>query len=163
MNAKIGLIAAMKMSRDMLNSLLETIPPDKRTFQPCPTDNHVLWVLGHMPLGYGYFAMILGGTVTGVPETYNALFGPGSKPSGDPSAYPPYAELKRVFDSTYEQFMAIVEKMPESDLSKPPAIEADWLSDRLAALHAVVWHEGWHGGQIASVRRALGLPGVMGG
>src|SRR5207253_2128698 len=28
--------------------------------------------------------------------------------------------------------------------------------------HNATWHQGWHAGQVSSIRRALGLPPVMG-
>ena len=162
MDAKTGAIAALRMSRGILNQLIADFPADKAAFQPAPTDNHLLWMLGHMPYGYVYFASILGGTVTEPPESWKPLFSAGSKPEPDAKKYPSVAEMKKVFDSTFEEFMAIVEKMSAEDLGKAPAIPAAWLPDRLAALHAVVWHEGWHGGQLANVRKALGLPKIMG-
>lgn len=162
MDAKTGAINALRMSRGIFNQLIDGFPADKAAFQPAPTDNHLLWMLGHMPYGYVYFAEVLGGKIDAPPEAWKPLFNAGSKPVGDPSKYPPMAELKKVFDSSFEQFMAIVEKMPVEDLGKPPAIPADWLTERLAALHAVVWHEGWHGGQFANVRKALNLPPIMG-
>jgi hypothetical protein len=162
MDAKTGALAALRMSRGLFNQLIADFPADKAAFQPCPTDNHLLWFLGHMPFGYAYFAQVLGGKITDPPEAWKPLFGPGSKPEPDAKKYPPIAELKASFDRTFDEFLAIVEKMPVEDLAKPPAISADWLPNRLAALHAVIWHEGWHGGQLASVRKALGLPNVMG-
>ena len=162
MDAKTGAIKALRMARGINNQLVDGTPADKAAFQPSPTDNHILWVLGHMPYGYAYFAEILGGKIDEPPEAWKPLFNAGSKPVGDATKYPPLAELRRVYDRAFDQFMAIVEKMPVEDLAKPPAIAADWIPDRLAALHAVVWHEGWHGGQIASIRKALGLPSVMG-
>lgn len=163
MDAKAGAIKALHMARGMFNQLIEGFPADKAAFQPAPTDNHLLWLLGHMPFGYVYFAEVLGGKIDAPPEAWKPLFGPGSKPVSDPSKYPPLAELKVAFDTSFTQFMAVVEKVPPEDLAKPPANGGDWLPDRLAALHAVVWHEGWHGGQLANVRKALGLKNIMSG
>ncbi len=35
-------------------------------------------------------------------------------------------------------------------------------SDPVDALYKLAWHEGWHMGQVATLRRALGLKSIFG-
>lgn len=53
-------------------------------------------------------------------------------------------------------------KRTDEEMARPAAGEPNRLAkDRLDAAHRTAWHIGWHTGQVSSLRRALGMPGVL--
>lgn len=146
----------------MFEKVLDGFPEDKATFQPSPTDNHLAWTLGHMTTAYAWFATLLGARMMTLPERYTTLFGPGAKPTPDPAAYPPLAELRANFKAAFGHFTDAVKKQSPADLNKPPAAESHGFGKtRQDVILLTAWHDGWHSGQVSSLRRALGLPSVM--
>jgi len=155
-------LEAAKFAHDMLFKLATEFPEDKAAFQTSPTDNHLLWHLGHLAMDYHWFAAAIDGKPAGVSDEDNKLFGMGSKPLPDANAYPPLAELRRRFDVGWKRFAAAAEALREEDAPKPVFGESSgFLKDRLDTVDKVAWHDGWHAGQISGLRKALGLKGVF--
>ncbi len=158
-------VELLKFVRGVTTSMLKNFPDDKVAFQPAPTDNHLLWILGHLAHTTDWFASLLDGKdAGGTPKTYGALFDSKSKPKADRKAYPPLSELRKEFERSFNRLVAAVEASSDADLAKPaPGDTGGFVSTRLDAVMKCVWHEGWHTGQLGSLRRALGLPPAMGG
>lgn len=150
-------------SHGMLSALLKDWPQDKWTFQNAPSDGHALWQMGHLAMTYAWVENSLVGTKPEFPERYNALFGFGSKPVDNPALYPSVAEVRSAMERGWERVAKITGAMKESDLAKAPAGDTGGMAkDKGEMVRLLVWHEGWHQGQLSSLRKALGLPGVLG-
>ncbi len=155
-------IGLLKFVRKTSGDTIKGFPDGKATFQPSPTDNHLLWVLGHLALTDTWIAGVLGIRGVGVPESYNKVFGQGTKPVGASRDYPLLAEVHRVFDSTRQSLMAWYEKAPEAALAIPLSEKTGgFCEDPIDAASKLAWHEGWHMGQVANIRKALGLGPVF--
>ena len=155
-------VALLRWTHDFLNKLTADFPPEKMTAQACPTDNHVMWTLGHLATTYVWIASLLDGKVMPLPESYQTLFGYKSKPTSDAGAYPPAAEVRRNCDAAFARLLEAAGALKEADAHKPVLGESyGFASDRLDAIYKTIWHEGWHQGQISCMRRALGMPSVM--
>lgn len=155
-------VNAAKFSHDVLTKLATEFPEDKAIFQTSPTDNHLLWHLGHLAMDYHWFAAAIDGKPAGVPAEDNTLFGMGSKPLPDAKAYPPLAELRRRYEAGWQRFITAAEALRDDDATKPIFGESSgFLKDRLDTVDKVAWHDGWHAGQISGLRKALGLKGVF--
>ena len=147
--------------------MIETWPADKAVFQTAPTDNHLLWTVGHLATTYGWFVGLLTGSMAAgaagaLPANYNELFGYKSAPKPSENDYPTLSEVRRHMDATYGQMVAALRAMPEADLGKPCAMDTGgFATSRLDAMLKACWHDGWHQGQLSNLRRALGLPAVM--
>lgn len=149
---------ARKVSTDMLNGF----PKDKATFQPSPTDNHVVWVLGHLASTDAWIGSVLDIPGTGVPASYAGHFGSGTKPTPDPRDYPPFDEVLKAFHATREALVRWYSTAPDASLAASLKEKSGgFTSDPIDALYKLSWHEGWHFGQVASVRKALGMPSVI--
>ena len=81
-----------------LLNLLEDVPDHKLTHQPVNHGNHALWIVGHIANTDTFFATSLGKREPKTPPEFAGLFGMGSKPTPDASAYPPqprpHAEIR---------------------------------------------------------------------
>jgi hypothetical protein len=160
--AKVSAVALMNWVHSTTEALINGIPADKATFQTSPTDNHLLWTIGHLATAYSWFASLIDGKTASLPESYDKLFGYKSTPSADLSGYPSLEEVRKSYAAAYQRFNDAVTGLKPADLHKPTAADAHgFANSRLDVIHKTVWHEGWHCGQLSSLRRALGLPPMM--
>jgi len=152
----------LKWVHQMSGSLMAGFADDQLTAQPFRTDNHLLWQMGHMAMTYAWFASMLDGKPVGMDERYSKLFGTGSRPTADASAYPSFEELRHAYADQFDRFTRAASRMSDADgLGAPMAESGGFVKNKLDAVYKCIWHEGWHQGQISGLRRAFGLPSVM--
>lgn len=155
-------LTTLKFARGLLSKGVADFPEDKRTFQLSPHDNHLIWTLGHLATTYNWFTGLVGGTPAKLPESFDKAFGHEVKPMSDPKAYPPLGEVKKQFEATFNVFIKAVEALPESEVTSACVGETHgFVRDRLDVIEKAAWHEGWHTGQISTLRRALGLKSMF--
>jgi hypothetical protein len=142
----IGLLA------DLENGDLVAVPTAKG-------GNHPLWVVGHLTASE---ASIVSGMIKGeqpnLPEGWNTLFGMGSQPVSDASKYPSKAELLAAFETVRAETLELLAGLADADLDKPSASSPnpELFGTVGRCLATLVNHQGFHVGQIADARRALG-------
>lgn len=160
-------VELMKFAHGMLDKMLESIPADKGLHQQHPSSNHVVWTLGHLASTYAWFATTIDlkageSAPFALPESYGTLFGMGSKPSSDAKAYPSLSDVRKSYDATFAGYVKMVESLTPTQAEEPCAIDTGrFASSKVDAAYKCSWHDGWHLGQIADLRRALGLPPIM--
>ncbi len=155
-------LTLLSFSHALTQKGLRDIPDNKATHQQSPTDNHALWTAGHLATTYAWFKSVFDGAMYPLPDSYNALFGSGSKPNPDAKSYPSFSEVKKNADAAYDAFVSAAKKLTDADLAKAPATETGgFCSDKLDAINKAAWHEGWHCGQLCGIRKTLGLPSVF--
>lgn len=148
---------------DFTLKMLADVPADKLTAQAAGATNHALWTLGHLATGYAWFGPFIGSAPIQLPESYNKLFGSGSSPVDNPSAYPPIHEVRRHHDAAYKSIADALAKITDDDLQSPPVGDSGgFVSNKLDGIIKTAWHEGWHQGQLSALRRVLGLKAMMG-
>ena len=156
-------IADLKWVRWITESLIKDFPADKAPYQPWQGENHVVWSLGHLATTYAWLTGVMGGVAPEMPASFQEAFKPGVKPTADAARYPTLAEVKAHFDGTCQKLLATIEGLTEDQLSAPLKESlGGFASNGWEVLDRSAWHEGWHAGQISSVRRSLGLPPTMG-
>jgi uncharacterized damage-inducible protein DinB len=163
LDAKRRALDAMNASRKIMTDVMAPISDAQATHLGSPSENHLAWTLGHMSSTAAWFHTAIGGKPEPLPESYSKLFGMGSAPVADASKYPPIAELRKQYASTYAAFLQACEAMSEAELTQPPAIDTGgFMKDRLNAIEVFGWHEGWHAGQLSVNRRSMGLKPMWG-
>jgi hypothetical protein len=156
-------IEVLKFTRAMTDKLYQDFPEGKLTHQPSPTDNHALWVLGHLAITDAWYCGMVGASGASMPDGYEALFGMGSKPVSDASKYPKLSEVRKVYEANRAAMLDWLQKASATELGASLAEKTGgFMSDPLDGALKLSWHEGWHGGQVASVRKALGLASIFG-
>jgi hypothetical protein len=145
-----------------LRSVGEDLSPSQSTKPLVAGGAHILWLVGHMAWTYDVvMRSALNGEPSLLPSNWPALFGQGSKPTPDPAAYPPLAEVLLELEKTHAASMAYLATIPDGKLPEnlppdhPGKLSRTW--DRL--ILAACFHESYHAGQAALLRRGLGLPG----
>ncbi len=156
-------IALLRWVRGASEMFLKDFPQDRFTFQPSKTDNHASWVLGHLASTDVWLASELKIPGVTIPESWSKVYGQGSKPVNDAAAYPKPAEVRAAFDKTRAAILAWLDTAPDSALTGDLKEKTGgFATDPIDMLLKIAWHEGWHMGQLASIRKALGLPSVLG-
>jgi hypothetical protein len=155
-------VALLRWVHETFDNLVRDFPKDRATFQASPTDNHLLWTLGHLATSYSWFASLIDGQAAKLPENYQGTFGYQSKPSGNPADYPPFEEVKAACDSAFSRLIQAAEALTETSALLPCMGDPyGWAKDRLDVVAKAAWHEGWHSGQVSALRRALGIKGIF--
>ena len=76
-------VATLRWAHGMTGKLCAGFGEHQMLTQTCPTDNHLVWQIGHMATAYGWFGSLLDGKPASLGEPFDKLFGFGSKPAGD--------------------------------------------------------------------------------
>jgi len=147
-----------------------------RISQAVNLPNHVAWSLGHCALTMHRVAEMADGApvptsdfdaggAVGHSGDAPRAFSPeavsfGSRPVADANAYPGLARCIEIYNAACERLAAAVRSAPEATFIKVikwgPA-EAPWWM----LVFRMVFHNGFHTGQIADLRRALGLKSIF--
>jgi len=147
----------VRFARKMIDDMIAGIPDERALDQAPGLPNHKLWTYGHLAVSNAWFASMIDGKPLGVPDSYNQLFGMTSKPTSDPSIYPPLMDVRQVYLDTFNRLAAAFNTLTDDQLTAPPAGDgAGFVNDKLDAAIKAAWHEGWHLGQISLLRKALG-------
>jgi hypothetical protein len=155
--------AELDFARSMVHAVLEDFPEDRVTFRATPADNHVLWTVGHLACTDLWALTMLGVDVDGLPDAWAGLFGYQSTLLDDPAGYPEFADVRAHFERARATLNAWLDGASDADLLRPIDDGGmDFAKDAAEALGKCAWHEGWHAGQLSTLRRAAGLPPAFG-
>lgn len=152
----------LRFSNSVMQMMLKGFPQSRWCEQPSPTDNHVMWCLGHLARSHEWFTGMMNGRAPTLPESYNALFGFKSVPVPDLSKYPPAPEVLEAYTSRLNILAGAIEACTNFDA---PA-ETDtfgFLKTKAEAAMRCSWHIGWHLGHVSAVRRGLGIASAFEG
>lgn len=153
---------ALAYSRRITLNLLDGFPDDKLCYQPFKDANHVLWMMGHLAWSDDLIMTQICGVKARLPEKWTELFGWGSKSSPDQSVYPDRAQLAQAMQTQRNALMEWIRSMSEAQLVKSlPTDYANFAVNYGALPASITWHEGFHAGQIAMIRKALGFEPKM--
>lgn len=139
--------------------LVTGLTAEQGVAQPGGLVNHVCWTLGHLATATDVAMLELGGEMV-IPEAVASKFFPGVPITGDVADYPSIEELMGLLEAGHARVAARVPEATAEQLAATPALEM--VQRRFSRvgdfIHYIMsGHEGVHLGQIADVRRALGL------
>lgn len=161
-SARDAAITHLEFVRSMSVAVLNGFPAEKMTFQRTVSDNHPVWVMGHIASTDAWMGSQVDAPGTGVPAGYDKLFGMGSVPSPNPKDYPDAAEVRAVFDATRAALLKCLRAAPDEMLLRSLKEKTGgFLEHLLAGALLSAWHEGWHMGQVATLRKELKLPSAF--
>lgn len=159
-----SVLKAFRFTQQYAEMLLADITEEEMTSIPHPGMNHPAWILGHLTLGAGLAAQLLGGELT-TDEAWMEKFGPGSTPISDRSAYPTKAELIEKLTEAYTKADERVSQATEGQLSAPnetPFFQEQFPTIEDLLTHLLTTHASMHLGQLSAWRRCLGKGSVLG-
>ncbi len=151
-DAALGMIEKMRANGQQV---YDSLSDDQWFAQAGEGTNHAMWIAGHLATSTGYFAEMMGGE-NPAPESYHAIFDAGTEPSADRSLYPSPAEVRAEMEKGYAALRSALEGLSEAELAEPLSEDFQGFT-RVEAALLTLWHDSFHAGQIASVRKAQGL------
>ncbi len=156
---------ALQKARQQTLTLVEDLREEQMCLQSTPGANHPAWILGHILLGDIYLLSLL--RVQDVSEDFSVLlgkYGPGTTPLHSIEHYDSKHILVERLADTGALRLDVVRLMTSEELAQPTPDEilAQAQPTIEHHLHALVFHEGHHGGQLSAWRRAQGLATARG-
>lgn len=145
---------------------------ETRTTQAVNLPNHVAWNLGHCALTMNRLAEKVDGRPLPESDFSAAVTAPGSrvfftesvafgsKPAGNGGAYPALARCVEVYNAACDRLAAAVRSSTDAQFNQPTKwgpFEFPWWQ----LVPRIVFHNGFHTGQVADLRRALGLKSIF--
>ena len=151
---------ALDRARAHTLALVADVPPQAMQQQTAPGERHPAWLLGHLLLADCYLLYLL--EVQPLPEDFSALIerhGPSSAPTAE-ATYHSKDELVARLTATNAARVAHVAAMSAADLAQalPDAFLATAQPTIGHHLQSLVFHEGYHSGQLSAWRKAHGFP-----
>jgi uncharacterized damage-inducible protein DinB len=126
---------------------------------PCETSNSMFWIVGHLVWSRSMLLKALGAPWT---KPWLKEFSRGSKPS-DNSQYPSSQEIILAWDEVSTALIAALEAAPAQRLSASAGERSPSFDGTIGGLvNFLAYHEAYHGGQAAYLRRWLGRDGIAG-
>jgi uncharacterized protein YndB with AHSA1/START domain/uncharacterized damage-inducible protein DinB len=127
--------------------------------RPTPQTNSMLWIYAHMAAVRARLLNVLGDDYD---PGWGDAFGRGAQVQ-DASTYPSREKINEVSREVNARLFAKLATVGDAELSReakgPRPPSAQTVGEQLAFL---AMHDSYHVGQLAYVRKALGLPGVVG-
>jgi len=170
----MALAEALRTTKPFVTRFLAGFDDSNRTTQSTNLPNHAVWCMGHLALTMNRFAERFDGkplpradyiTADGTGgnsqqfDTESVCL--GSKPTDNPAIYPTLARGQQVFEDAIDRIGNALDSMSQDQLNE----EQPWGAGRfkVAELAArIIFHNGAHAGQLADLRRSLGMKGVIG-
>lgn len=124
----------------------------------------LVWYLGHVAVTKDYFLELHAGQPSQLSEEHKARFGRGSDGSADFADGPSKDELLATLKAAQERIKTFVGGLKAEDLDREHEGEVfhPILQKLGSALNLVSVHDGYHAGQIAMIRRAMGKDPLFG-
>ncbi|WP_263416377.1 DinB family protein [Terriglobus albidus] len=164
MRMKDAIQFALSISDRAVLDVIDEMSDAATTF---PTQNggcHPLWVLGHLTLVEGMIPAALFAEENPVAE-WQQYFGESSEAIADPSAYPPFAQVREKYVELRERNLKILESMTEADFDKPAKAPPKGREREFATFGqsflVLALHQAMHRGNLTDARRAAGRTAVV--
>ena len=156
-----GLLHQLRFARGATERIISDIPTDQLCAQPGSGLNHAMFVVGHLACTDDFFLKEFGGRPLALSERWHQAF--SGTPTSDASKYPAFAEVKKAFDERREALITWLEGLSEAQLDAPtPEKWRAYAPTMRDVAFFAAWHEGYHGGQVSTLRRAFGLGPALG-
>jgi hypothetical protein len=151
---------SLNTARQQTLALISDVPEDRICQQACEGEHHAAWILGHILLSDVYLLHLLG--IRSLSKDFTLLLqkhGPGAVPEA--------------FIDNYYSKSVLVERLEDTGLARREAIKSLCAADLVRPLpdeflikaqptighhlHSLVFHEGYHCGQLSAWRKSHGI------
>jgi len=145
---------------------IQAVPEAWMFLQPGGLVNHPAWELGHLHCSDQIVAKVLGNR--DVDQTVLQNFGQGSTPTQDTGVWTRvFGTRDRAIDrvrTLHAEVVGMMRALTPQRLEEAPSVERaraafPKIGDMVAYM---LWHEGYHAGQVSQWRRAVGMIGGHG-
>jgi hypothetical protein len=167
------LAGAVRESKALISRYFKRFDDTNHTVQAEHLPNHFAWTLGHLALTLNRTAERFDGKT--LPDTHfltgdgrsgtrdrfdteSVCF--GSHPVADPAVYPARDRCVAIFEAAIERLACAIERSDDAQLDTA----TQWANHTVplwSMAVRMVFHNGTHCGQLADLRRALGLGSIF--
>ena len=158
----INMAATFTASTNLVNRGVSEVDPDKWFVQPSTDSNHLMWIVGHLVTSRAQALRVLG-SVWNAPK--EALFARGAKIECR-DEYPSPEEMTSAWADVSCKLNTALSTVTDEMLAEGPyPAEFPILSfepNARGALALCGYHEAYHVGQIAHLRKLLGYGQLVG-
>ncbi len=169
------LAESIARARRLLPMFLGGFNDDNRIAQAPNLPNHAAWTLGHSAWEFHELAakldgapmlpdgdFIAGTTARGDTDRYaEADIESGSTPVADPARYPTLDRGVAIYERACDRLIQALRDADDAALDAELAV-GDAAQPLYKWVLVATWHSGYHTGQLADLRRALGMPPLFG-
>jgi len=148
-----------QMNERMFEKSFEGLSAEEWSCCPSKSPNGLIWVAGHIVWSRSRVLFFLGTEWT---KPWLKQFERGSKPA-DAEGYPTPEEIVGAWNEVKAALHGAMENISEEALSAPGPERIPSFDGKLSGLVSFfAWHESYHVGQMAYIRRCLGHGPVAG-
>ncbi|MCM3874729.1 MAG: DinB family protein [Pyrinomonadaceae bacterium] len=147
----------LRTARRQTLALITDVPDDRMCLQSSEAEQHPAWILGHILLSDVYLLSLLG--VRSLSEDFPLLLrahGPGAVPEPFVDNYYSKSTLVDRLEDTGLARREAIQSLSASDLARPLPDEILVKAQPTIGhhLHSLVFHEGYHCGQLSAWRKS---------
>jgi uncharacterized damage-inducible protein DinB len=143
----------------LIGKSINGLTPEEWLRRPGDSSNHMLWILGHVTWARATVLSFLG---TQWSRPWLPQFARGVK-LADTAEYPTPEEITLAWQDQAAQLTAAIETATEETLSKPAPERIPSADGKISGLvDFLAYHETYHVGQAAYIRRWLGHDAIIG-
>ena len=158
------ILAAVERNLGYAQALVADVPDERMCERPAGYPDHPAWQIGHIALTCDFVGEMLG-VEPALPAAWQDLFGMGSHPTDDVSAYPSKTELIEALQGRHACFCEALGAADASLLSRPVPYET--LRNLFPTIGAVTIsvltaHQAIHLGQLSAWRKLASFPSALG-
>jgi hypothetical protein len=160
---RIDLIASgYRRAADLIHRLVADFTAAELQHRPCPRAPTAAWIMGYLTRTLQSTAEQLDAAplLPITPELVSKLT-QTNKAAGDPADRAEPAELRKRFYACLEQVIKAVQTLPTEKLADPSPPAGEYTMNLAEALLLVSLDLVLHAGELSSIRRSLGKPGVV--
>lgn len=130
--------------------------PDDWIRRPAPQSNHAMWIAGHLGLATNSFIGFVDPGKKITRDELVPLFGKGTTPIDDLSAYPAPSEVVALLTERGNVFISLLDDLNDEDLAREVPEGPAFMYDVGAVFQMAAWHEALHAGQLTVIHRMIG-------
>ena len=160
MDSTISSVSLLFHTNDQLfHRALEGIKPDDLLRRPHDGSNPLIWIAGHAATSRSSLTKIVGESVD---DPWSELFKRGASIDANVS-YPEIQEIISLWDAVTEKLMHRLQGLTDDELAQaPPFPVPTGDNTRRGAIVFLNYHETYHIGQMAYLRKWLGYSQLVG-
>jgi uncharacterized damage-inducible protein DinB len=157
-NPAAPLVMMFRINETLIARAMDGLSDDQLWQRPTEHNNPMLWLVGHLVRSRARLLTALGETFdTG----WGEAFARGSAVE-DRAAYVSRGEIAVMMNAVNQRLYPKLESLQDDDLAKPATGPVPLIKTVADLATFLTMHESYHVGQLAYIRKALGLPGLIG-
>ncbi|MEO5588504.1 MAG: DinB family protein [Gemmatimonadaceae bacterium] len=160
MNAQSMLVRQLEMSYATIGKNLEGMTQEQSLIQPSDGGNCANWILGHVVNVHNGLMQVLGQDPVWDDEQLKRA---GFDPIENPDQAIDWDELRDRFFASHDRCIEAINGLSDEALTAEMPAPFGGMTTRGQLLNTLAFHQGYHAGQLAVLRRIAGLPGAVKG